>query len=86
MQRAQIVEHLQGCLETVLGQDLPGFDERTRLFEDLALDSMSVLELLMGLEDGIGLDIDPTELDADVFSTVGSLTDYVCAQFAKAPA
>jgi acyl carrier protein len=86
MERAQIVEHIRVCLETALGQDLPELGERTRLFEDLALDSMSVLELLMGLEDGIGLEIDPTELDADVFSTVGSLTDYVCAQFAKAPA
>ncbi|MDG4785110.1 phosphopantetheine-binding protein [Micromonospora sp. WMMD1102] len=86
MERAQAVEHIRVSLEAVLNQHLPEVDERTRLFEDLAIDSMSVLELLIGLEDSIDLEIDPTELNADVFQTVGTLTDYVCGQLAKAPA
>ncbi|GGM61241.1 acyl carrier protein [Micromonospora sonchi] len=85
MERARTVEQIRVSLEAVLNHELPGFDERTRLFEDLALDSTSVLELLIGLEDSIGLEIDPTELNAEVFHTVGSLTDYVCEQFAKVP-
>jgi acyl carrier protein len=86
MERAQIIEQIRVSLEAALNQDLPELDEHTRLFEDLALDSLSVLELLMGLEDSIGLEIDPNELDTDVFATVGSLTAYVSARFARAAA
>jgi acyl carrier protein len=47
------------------------------------MDSTSVIELLMSLEDTMGLEIDPDELGPEVFRTVGSLTDYIEAQFAR---
>ena len=83
MDRTQIVEHVRISLSEVLNRELPELTEQTRLFEDLALDSTSVIELLMGLEDTIGLEIDPDDLEPEVFQTVGRLTDYIERGFAK---
>jgi acyl carrier protein len=85
MDRTQIIEHVRVSLAEVLNRELPALTEDTRLFEDLALDSTSVIELLMGLEDTIGLEIDPDELEPEVFQTVGSLTGYIELGLRKAP-
>lgn len=84
MNRPEIITHLQIALSEVLGREVTDLSTESRLFEDLALDSTSVIELLMSLEDTIGLEIDPDELGPEVFRTVGSLTDYIEAGFAKA--
>ncbi|WNI18952.1 acyl carrier protein [Actinacidiphila sp. ITFR-21] len=86
MNRSQIINHVSIALSTVLNREVPQLTEESRLFEDLALDSTSVIELLMGLEDTIALEIDPDELEPEVFRTVGSLTDYIEAGFAKTAA
>ncbi|WP_327674858.1 acyl carrier protein [Kitasatospora sp. NBC_00458] len=70
---------LREALATVLKKDLPELTPETRLFSDLALDSTSVIELLMALEDTLGLQIDPDELTPEVFETVGALTEYIDA-------
>jgi acyl carrier protein len=84
MERTQIIEHLHIALSSVLNRDIPELSEDDRLFEDLALDSTSVIELLMSLEDTIDLEIDTDELEPEVFKTVGSLTDYIADGVAKA--
>ncbi|MFB8029048.1 acyl carrier protein [Streptomyces sp. NPDC056465] len=71
---------LQEALAAVLNKELPELTPQTRIFSDLGLDSTSVIELLMELEDTLGLQIDPDELTPDVFETVGSLTAYVEAR------
>jgi acyl carrier protein len=86
MNRTEIVAHLQIALSAVLNREVTDVSPELRLFEDLALDSTSVIELLMSLEDTIGLEIDPDELGPEVFRTVGSLTDYIEAAFAKSAA
>lgn len=83
MNRTEIITHLRIALSEVLGREVTDLSTESRLFEDLALDSTSVIELLMSLEDTIGLEIDPDELGPEVFRTVGSLTDYIEAGFAK---
>lgn len=79
MDRTEILSHLQIALSAVLNRDIPELREDARLFEDLNLDSTSVIELLMALEDTIDLQIDPDELEPEIFRTVGSLTDYIQA-------
>lgn len=86
MNRNEIVEHVRAALAQVLNREMPELDEGARLFEDLALDSTSVIELLMGLEDTIDLEIDPDELEPEVFRTVRTLSDFIEAGFAKAGA
>lgn len=41
------------------------------------LDSMAALALIAGLTDHFGIDIHDDEIHADVFRTVGSLTEFV---------
>ena len=65
------------ALVEVLEKDLPELTDETRLFGDLGLDSTSVIDLLMSLEDSLGLQIDPDELTAEAFDTFASLTGYV---------
>ncbi|RKN05113.1 acyl carrier protein [Streptomyces radicis] len=84
MNRTDIIEHLRIALSAVLNKEFPAITAELRLFEDLALDSTSVIELLMSLEDTIGLEIDPDDLGPEVFRTVGTLSDYVESGFAKA--
>jgi acyl carrier protein len=86
MNRNEIVEHVRVALAQVLNREMPELDEDARLFEDLSLDSTSVIELLMGLEDTIDLEIDPDELEPEVFRTVRTLSDFIEAGFAKAGA
>lgn len=80
MNRDEVVEAVKAALAEVLQRAMPDVGEETRLFEDLHLDSTSVLEMLMALEDLVGLTVDPEDLQANDFRTVGSLADYVLAQ------
>ena len=82
MDRLTAVTIITTCLSEVLERELPELSEDTRLFDDLHLDSTSVLELLMALEDGVGIEIDPENLNMADFVTVGTLTDYVLGNLA----
>jgi acyl carrier protein len=86
MNRTEIIAHLQIALSAVLNRDIPELPEDARLFDELGLDSTSVIELLMALEDTINLEVDPDELEPEIFQTVGSLTDYIEAGFVSAAA
>jgi acyl carrier protein len=79
MNRDAILARIQDALGTVLEREVSGLPETTRLFEELHLDSTSVLELLMVLEDVVGIEIDPENLNMSDFETIGSLVDYVAA-------
>jgi acyl carrier protein len=84
MNRAELLDHVRLALATVLNRDLPDLSEDARLFEDLGLDSTSVIELLMSLETSINLEIEPDSLEPEVFMTVRSLANYIEASFARA--
>ena len=77
MERAGIIEHIRQSLTVALGREITGLHETTMLYEDLGLESVGTLELLLDLEDTLGIEVDPESLEMDVFRTVGSLTDYV---------
>ena len=83
MDRVEILAQLRSSLSEVLNREVPELLEDARLFDDLSLDSTSVIELLMSLEDSVGLEIDPEELAPEVFKTVASLAEYVEAGLAK---
>jgi acyl carrier protein len=82
MDRKEIVAQIEAALSEVLERDISGLTEDVRLFEDLHLDSTAILELLMALEDNLGIEVDPESLDMDDFRTLGSLADYVAATLA----
>lgn len=76
----EIRDTLKAALVETLGGDLPELTDDLRLFGDLGLDSTNVIELLMALEDSLGLEIDPDQLLPEAFETVGSLSDYIRAR------
>ncbi|CPU66432.1 acyl carrier protein [Cellulosimicrobium sp. MI9406] len=75
--RERVVGAVVEALSSVLGRPLPDVTSTTRLFDDLDLDSTSVLGLLMALEDSLDMEVDPESLEQHHLETVGSLTDFV---------
>jgi acyl carrier protein len=80
--RQQIIKHIETALSAVLDREIPRLAEDVRLVEDLSLDSMSVIDLLMALQDTTGMELDVEDLRPAVFRTVGSLADYIAAETA----
>lgn len=81
--RTEIQTRVIEALSNVVGRELTDITDDTRLFDDLNLDSTSVLGLLMELEDAAEVEVDPDELEQHHLETVGSLTDFVTAQMAQ---
>jgi acyl carrier protein len=77
MERTGIIEHIRQSLTVGLGREVSDLHETTLLYEDLGLESIGTLELLLQLEDTLGIEVDPEDLEMEVFRTVGSLADYV---------
>ncbi|EHN75370.1 acyl carrier protein [Streptomyces coelicoflavus] len=77
MDNSTIVAQVETALGEVLERDVTGLTEDVRLFEDLHLDSTSVMEMLMELEDSMKIVIDPENLDMDDFQSIGTLTQYL---------
>jgi acyl carrier protein len=72
-----IIEHIRQSLIVALGREITELHETAMLYEDLGLESIGILELLLSLEDTLGIEIDPEDLEMEIFRTVGSLADYV---------
>ncbi|MER7394143.1 phosphopantetheine-binding protein [Streptomyces sp. NPDC000151] len=77
MDRQNVITALEQALTEVLERPVTGLKGDVKLFDDLHLDSTTMLEMLMSLEDSIGLVVDPEDLDADDFVSVDTFTDFV---------
>ncbi|HOA85943.1 MAG: acyl carrier protein [Microbacteriaceae bacterium] len=77
--RAVLIEALE------LQQAPEELQAETELFGSLPeLDSFGVVALVGALEDRFEITIDDDEFGAELFETVGSLTDFVAAKLATA--
>ena len=47
------------------------------------LDSMAVVSLITGIEEHFGIVVDDDDLDGDVFSSVGALSDFVAGKLTR---
>lgn len=65
------------ALAEVLNREIADLADATRLMGDLGLDSTSVIELLVALEDSLGVEFDPDNLTVDIFETFASLVGYI---------
>ncbi|WP_217223178.1 phosphopantetheine-binding protein [Streptomyces anulatus] len=75
MRRTEIIEALRSSIGAVTGRQDVDLTEDTRLFDDLDLDSTSMLELLVEIEEALDVQVDPDELAVVDLQTVGTLTD-----------
>lgn len=77
-------EALRRALATVLEADVPPLADEMNLFQEFYLDSMSMLETLMELEDMLDFKVDPEELDIKDFETVGGYCSFLIGMKAAA--
>ena len=77
MDRDQVVDGIRELLPAVLRRDTPGVCEATALMDEMGLNSVKGLELMLMLEESLDAQISVEDLQADHFTTVGTLADYV---------
>ncbi|WP_033217921.1 phosphopantetheine-binding protein [Kitasatospora phosalacinea] len=75
--RDQLVSAICELLPVVLKREVTGADAGTELLDALGLNSTTGLELVLELEERLGLEISVEDLGRDDFATVGSLAAYV---------
>jgi acyl carrier protein len=75
--RQRVFDSICALLPGVLGRELPELSEDTKLMAELGMRSASMLELLLGLEDDLGIEIDVEEIDEAGMRSVGDLADFV---------
>ena len=77
--RVRVVENIRTLLPSVLKHETDGVSETTTLMDELGLNSVKGLELMLLLEESLELPISVEDLQAEHFTTVGTLADYVVA-------
>jgi acyl carrier protein len=73
----QVLDCIGELLPGVLRRELPAITAGTRLMAELGMRSASVLELLIGIEDTLAIQIEVEDIDEESTRTVGDLADFV---------
>ncbi len=63
--------------EEVLGTDEIAEDLDLDMFENELLDSLAIIEVLLGIEEKIGLSLQPTDLERKDMATVNNLVAFL---------
>jgi len=77
--RRRVFDSMSALLPGVLNREMPHVSEDMKLMSELGMRSASLLELLLGVEDDLGIEIDVEEIDAAGMHSVGDLADYVAS-------
>ena len=72
---ADTFEQVKGTIVELLGVDEGKVTREARFREDLEADSLDIVELIMALEDKMGIEI--SDEDAQNITTVGGAVDYI---------
>lgn len=79
--QADVIAILQSTLGVPVGAIAP-YPDTPVLAAFPAVDSMSIVDILVGLEEQFGITFYDDEIDAEVLATVGSLTEFVKSKLA----
>lgn len=85
--RERVMESIYAVLPELLAADpsgRPELSEKTRLMEDLGMTSVTALELMLGLEDALDIQIDVEEIQPDDMASLGGLADFIAGQMTVA--
>lgn len=80
--RARLIEIITRLLVQMVGIPAESLSGETRIAIDLGLSSVNALELLMRLEDQLGIEIDSSSLTHSHLETIASLTAFICERTA----
>ncbi len=72
---ADTFEQVKATIIELLGADPAKVVREARFREDLEADSLDIVELIMALEDKMGIEI--SDEDAQNITTVGGAVDYI---------
>lgn len=72
---ADTFEQVKATIIELLGVDEKKVTREARFREDLEADSLDIVELIMALEDNMGIEI--SDEDAQNITTVGGAVDYI---------
>ena len=75
---ADTFEQVKATIVELLGVDVGKVTREARFREDLEADSLDIVELIMALEDKMGIEI--SDEDAQNITTVGQAVDYIDGQ------
>lgn len=68
------LEIIRKAIKKELGRDFDNISEDTA-FEDMAMDSLEVVQMVMAIEEAFDIEIDDDDVDS--LKTVGDLVDYI---------
>lgn len=77
---SKIAKTIVAAVARLTSEDLARLTDDTQLSLELGMDSIDLLELLMRLEDELGIEFGSDTLDQRNLETIGTLTAYVIAQ------
>ncbi|MEO3930172.1 acyl carrier protein [Micromonosporaceae bacterium B7E4] len=77
---AKVTENLVDVLAEMVDREPGSISMDTRFFEDMGFDSTSILVLLMHIENNLGIQFDPDQLEPDDLETVGALIAFIKRQ------
>lgn len=78
MERAEILQRLCRLIEENLEVTLPDeVAESSRIYQDLHIDSIMVLQLVIYIEEEFGVVVPEEDVDPAVFQTVGAMVTFI---------
>jgi len=73
MKRFEILERVAAIMEPWVSDLTEDISEDTNLIAELGLDSVGILQVILGAEKEFGISISEEELDSESFSRMGNL-------------
>ena len=70
-------EKLKDIIVDVMGCNPDEITMDTRLLEDLGADSLDAVEIIMGIEDELGITVPQEELESKNLATVGDVYELI---------
>jgi aryl carrier protein AsbD len=78
MNRIKIMKELRALMASMMEVEIPAeLKETDRIYEDLGIDSIMVMQLMVGLEEKFNITVPEEEVDPDNFSTVGNFVSFI---------
>lgn len=82
--RQQIIANVDALAARVLHRAVPAMSESTKLREDLGMTSVTILELILELEEALAIEVDVESLDGEHTATIGALADFLLVNSRRA--
>jgi len=78
-ERAEIIERMRNILEPWVSDAalIDKISEKTNLITDLGLDSIGILQMILGVEKEFDISIETSELDSETFSIMSNLLEII---------